>query len=343
MKSPLANVYESSSLVYTNFFGYDCPLYFTSIMQESKLVRQNLGVFDLYHMGRIFLYKNTEIQNLNTVLSVEIDTIKPYQNKGKAKYALILNDRGTIEDDVVIYDYIDKYLLVCNACNKQKLMRIFEGLRIKFEDVSNELMMIAVQGPRASGVISQFFNLDISNIYFYDYVIKDNYLISRSGYTGEDGFEIYSSIKLMRDFLSWVLEKYGQVMCGLGARDTLRIEAGLPLYGNEIDDKTTPIEANLNWAVKVERSFIKNKSLKYFEVNQNKRIPRKQDKVYMDDIEVGFVTSGTFSPNLQKPIGMLYLYKGFEDHRGQYRVKDVILTLYEKPLIQPKYYRKMGN
>lgn len=335
IKSVFNDIYLKMGAKFVDFFGYYCPVYFESIIKEVLKVRNDFGVFDLFHMGRLILYKDSNLINIEKVLSVKLDSLKVYSEKGKAKYALILNDRGTIEDDIVIYDYFDKLFIVCNACNKEKIKVIFDDLGLRFEDVSSEILMLAIQGPSSAKIVEKFFNIDLSNIYFYEYLILEDIILSRTGYTGEDGFEVYCKVEKLTSFLNWIIDNYGMVMCGLGARDTLRIEAGLPLYGNEIDEKTNPIEANLKWAVNVERNFVPTKFLKYFSIDNSKKIPRKGDKVYFNDIEIGYVTSGTFSPIFNKPIGMLYVF----DVYNEYRIKDLVLKVSDKPLLKNNYYR----
>jgi len=333
------NLYSGSNLKFIDFYGYECVLYFKSIIEEVLETRNNFGVFDLFHMGRIFIFKDGNFENIQKVLSLRIDTI----NSNRAKYALILNDRGNIEDDVVIYNYPDKWLIVCNAANKKKLIDIFKNLGLSFEDVSDQLMMIAIQGPKASEVLKKFFdkfvkNINLDNIYFFEYVFLDDLIISRTGYTGEDGFEIYGAYDNLYKILDWILSNFGNVWCGLGARDVLRIEAGLPLYGNEIDDNTNPLEAGLSWAVNVDRNFEIKKYLRYFWVDKGKRIPRKGDKVFLDK-EIGYITSGTFSPIFQKPVGMLYLYEDYNVD-GLVKVKDIELSLSKTPIFKNRYYKK---
>ncbi|MCS7165341.1 MAG: glycine cleavage T C-terminal barrel domain-containing protein [Candidatus Calescibacterium sp.] len=330
-------LYQRMGAKFTDFLGYLCPLYYRGIIDEVLMVRNRIGIFDLFHMGRIIVYKNGNFSNLQKILSVKIDSIRIFDsNKGKAKYCLILNDKGTIEDDIVIYDLTDKMLIVCNACNKEKNISILKSLDLEFRDLSDELMMLAIQGPLSSEAITKFLNIDLSDVYFYEYVVVNGLIISRTGYTGEDGFEVYSNKDNIYSLLKWIKDNYGNVMCGLGARDVLRIEAGLPLYGNEIDDNTTPADANLEWAVNIKREFKRTKYLKYFQVNGSRKIPRKGDEVYIDGLKAGYITSGTFSPILQKPIGMMYVNK----LSNSYMVKDIYLDVSDNPFITTRYYKR---
>ncbi|MFN3478288.1 MAG: glycine cleavage T C-terminal barrel domain-containing protein, partial [bacterium] len=167
---------------------------------------------------------------------------------------------------------------------------------------------------------------------------EDGIIFSRSGYTGEDGFEIYAKGEVIYEVVKKILDSYGDVLCGLGARDVLRIEAGLPLYGNELDEDTSPCEANLGWALDSDIKFEKKKSLAYFLVSDSKKIPRKGNRVFWGDQEVGFITSGTFSPFFSKPIGMLYFYG--DVFYSQCNVGNIKIDVYKTSLIKPKYYKK---
>ncbi|MFN3996074.1 MAG: glycine cleavage T C-terminal barrel domain-containing protein, partial [bacterium] len=169
--------------------------------------------------------------------------------------------------------------------------------------------------------------------------IEDDVIFSRTGYTGEDGFEIYAKGEVIYEVIKKILDSYGDVLCGLGARDVLRVEAGLPLYGNELDEDTNPYEANLKWAVDIDINVEKKKSLAYFIVSDSKKIPRKGDKVFLDNKEVGFITSGTFSPFFNKPIGMLYFYG--DVFYSQCNVGKIKIDVYKNSLIKPKYYKKV--
>lgn len=338
-KSFLYEIQRGKGAKFIDFFGYFCPLYYEGIVEEAKKVRQDFGAFDLFHMGRIFIYKDRNFSSLQEILSIKIQNIKNYSDKGKAKYCLILNENGGIVDDVLIYDYFDKILVVCNAANKEKNLNLFRKVGLSFSDESDSLQMLAIQGPQTAKVMGKIFNTDFSDVYFYEYIIKDGVIFSRTGYTGEDGFEVYGSREFIYEVVKKLLESYGDVLCGLGARDVLRIEAGLPLYGNELDEDTNPYEANLKWAIDSDKKFNKKKSLAYFSVDNSKRIPRKRDKVFLDNQEVGFITSGTFSPLLNKPVGMLYFYGDVFYSRCV--AKELMINVYKVPLIKPRYYKKI--
>ncbi len=346
LESFLKKIHVKNRAKFIDFYGYECPVYFRSVIQEVINIRNNFGVFDLFHMSRFFIYKDNNFSNLGRVLSVKLDSIKLYSNKGRARYCLILNECGNISEDVVIYDYFDKILVVGNAVNRQKNTKLFSELGLNFQDVSEKLLMIAIQGPDSYKVMKDILNKDFNDVYFYEYIIDQGIIFSRTGYTGEDGFEIYADKDILFSIVEKIISSYGEVLCGLGARDTLRIEVGLPLYGNEIDEDTNPLEANLLWAVNVERNFKKNKVLKYFIVNNSRRIPRKGEKIYYEfnanPMEIGFITSGTFSPVLDKPVGMLYLYDDFYSNMNleNIKFKDIEISIQDNPAIKAKYYKK---
>ncbi len=357
-ESPIKNFHLSLNAKFIDFHSYNMPLSYSSIIDEVQNTRNNVSFFDLYHMGRLLVKKS---DNLNKILSVSIDNIK----YGKAKYALILNNKFTIEDDIVIYDLKDifskNFLIVCNAANKEKNINILKGNNIEVTDISEDYLMIAIQGPLSEKIVqnslNSLFNIDINlrNIYFYDYIIIDkHFILSRSGYTGEDGFEIYLDYKRMIKLMDYLISNRVKG-AGLGARDVLRIEAGLPLYGNEINNDINPIEANLKWAIKNNyfNNFINNtnitKTLVGLKVVNTKKVPRNGYKLYnYNQKEVGFITSGTFSPTLSIPIGLAFIninsiqnINELIDYEGLIENKEnFIFKVIKLPFIKLKYYKK---
>lgn len=360
-ESPLKNFHLSLNAKFIDFHSYNMPLSYSSIIDEVINTRNNVSFFDLYHMGRLLVKKSN---NLNKLFSVSIDNIK----YGKAKYALILNNKFTIEDDIVIYDLKDNFnnyfFVVCNAANKEKNINILNENNIEVIDISEDYLMIAIQGPFSEKIVHNLliylFNIDINlkDLYFYDYVIIDKYFIlSRSGYTGEDGFEIYLDYNRMLKIMDYLISNNVKG-AGLGARDVLRIEAGLVLYGNEINDNINPLEANLQWAIKNDyfNQFINNinitKKLVGINVINTKRVPRNGYKLYdYNQEELGFVTSGTFSPTLSIPVGLAFIninsiqnineilnYEGLIENKENF-----IFKVTKLPFIKLKYYKSQNK
>ncbi len=319
MKSPLHRFHEKLKAQFTVFHGWKMPLYYKSAMEEALSVRKHSGVFDVSHMGR-FIVRGKGVKNvLQRLLTNNIDRLEP----GRVQYSLFTNERGGIKDDVTVYMLDnDEYLICVNASNREK---IFSHLRA-FTDpvnISDNTVQIALQGPESEGIIKKIF--DIGDLRYYRFKTFGNIIVSRTGYTGEKGYEIYAPIKGGAEIFEEIL-KYS-VPCGLASRDILRIEAGYPLYGNEIDEDITPFEAGLERFVDLNKEFLGKevllkrevrKKLKSFVVEGN-LIPRKGYKIYEGDSEIGVVTSGAFSPILRKGVGMAFVIKN--------EIKEVLIKI----------------
>lgn len=330
MKVPLHEIHESMGAKYTLFAGYQLPLYYTSITNEHLSVRNNVGIFDVSHMGRILVEGEDVQEYLNYVLANDINNLYV----GRMHYSLILNENAGIIDDITVF-MLDEYrfLLVVNAINRLKVVNWLNrhkvGYAINIKDVTRNSIMLAIQGPRSSQVYREIYNkdFDIKRFHFIESGVlgeEKSSVISRSGYTGEDGFEIiYFFCDKGDAFSIWrkiygKVEKFGGLACGLGARDMLRIEAGYVLYDNDIDEDINPYEASLDWVVKLNKpNFIGKKTLisskykiwkkRYGLVMIEPGIPRRGYKIYKEESVVGYVTSGGYSPILKKGIGMVYI------------------------------------
>jgi len=307
-----------------DFAGWAMPIQYNSILAEAKAVRSSAGIFDISHMGRIEISGCNATSFINKV--VTFDVIKMVNNQ--AKYGLICNENGGILDDVILYRILEnKYLLIPNASNKniilQWLYKWAPLSQININDVTENTSMISIQGPTATQIISTTFNKDISTLKYFRskfFNYEGNHIfVAQTGYTGETGFEILFdnsiSIQIWKEL---ILD--GCIPCGLGARDILRLEAGLPLYGHELTMDTNPYEANLGKFVALNKSGnIANDSLNLLsKQTQNmyligfkmleKAIPRTENKIFDDsNQEIGYVTSGSFSPYLDMGIGMGYV------------------------------------
>jgi len=317
-----------------DFGGWELPVQFFSIKDEHEAVRTNAGLFDVSHMGEITVKGKDAEAYLQKMMTNDVSTLK----EKKAQYTAMCYENGGTVDDLLIYKYSNEdYLLVVNAANIEK---DFEWLKqhvdgdVIIENVSNQYGQLAIQGPNAENMLQKLTTFDLSQIKFFsfEYDVQINgvsALVSRTGYTGEDGFEIYcraeDAPKLWNDLLTGCKED-GLIPCGLGARDTLRFEANLALYGNELSKDITPIEAGIGFAVKTnkETDFIGKNVLKEQKENGAKRklvgiemidrgIPRHGYEVYKGDENIGFVTSGTQSPTLKKNIGLALINKDFSD------------------------------
>ncbi len=323
-KTSLFNLHQKYGAKFVEFAGYQMPIqYKDGVIQEHKFTRSNSGIFDVSHMGQLFIAGEGNLtEDLESIFPLDLKKL----NFDQSKYSFLMNDEAGIYDDLIITKIKEGYLVILNAaCKHQDFKIIEEKLDNNYEMNLNEnLSLIAIQGPDAKNVLEKVipnsnklkfmngknFNFEDSSIY-----------ITRSGYTGEDGFEISINNKKAQKLVELLL-KNGSKLIGLGARDTLRLEAGLCLYGNDIDLKTSPIEANLKWAIAKSRietdypgsNIIKNqikdgvKKLRVGIKPESRVIARGETKIYNDqNKEIGKITSGTFGPSVECSIAMGYV------------------------------------
>lgn len=320
-KTPIFPLYEKYGAKTIDFGGWDLPVQFSGIKAEHEAVRTGAGLFDVSHMGEVAVQGPESLAFLQKVLSNDISKLKI----GKAQYNIMCYETGGVVDDLVVYRKADDdYLLVVNASNTEK---DFEWLAkhasegVKVTNVSAEYGQLALQGPNAQTILATLTDADLAALTFFGFV--DNVdvagipaLISRSGYTGEDGFEIYTKASDTPQVWEAILDK-GVLPIGLGARDTLRFEANLALYGQELTQDISPLEAGVGFAVKLQKEpdFIGKQALiAQKEAGLSRKsvgielidrgIPRHDYKVFAGDKEIGIVTSGTQSPTLGKNLGL---------------------------------------
>lgn len=299
-----------------DFHGWEMPLQYSGILEEHTAVRTRAGLFDLSHMGRVRVGGPARRAFLQRILTINLDKVAP----GRCKYTFFLTERGTVIDDLVFYAGPEEDLLVVNASNREKdldwLRRHAPPEGVAIRDETFDVALLAVQGPRAVEVVRQGLGIDPSRLRYYSFGAFGELLVSRTGYTGEDGFEIF--LPKDRAVEAWErLIRADAPPAGLGARDTLRTEAGMPLYGNELDETTTPLEAGLDFAVDLKKpDFIGAAALRAQAppprrlaglILDSRRIPRTGHEVFRDGHPVGRVTSGTFGPTVGRPIAMAYL------------------------------------
>lgn len=326
-KTKLYNVHEKLGAKIIEFAGYLMPVQYSSIIQEHKAVRNSVGVFDVSHMGEFIIEGN---EALDLVQYVTVNNAAKLTT-GRAQYSAMCYENGGIVDDLLVYKLNEnKYMLVVNASNIEK---DFEWINKnnKFEaeikNESDDYTLIAVQGPNSKSVLEKITRdpLELEFYHFYNTQINDvDVLISRTGYTGELGYEIYfkgteSEAESVWNMIFEAGKDYGIQPAGLGARDSLRLEMGYCLYGNDIDETTNPLEAGLGWITKLKKGdFIgRDVLLKVKEegikrklvplVVEEKAFPRHGYPILKSDIEIGKVTSGTVSPVLEKPIALGYV------------------------------------
>ena len=315
-----------------DFGGFNMPIQYTGISTEHLNVRNNVGIFDVSHMGEFYVSGNDALEFLNYVCSNNIHKIKIY----KAQYNCLINENGGIIDDLIIYRTNEKdYMLVVNAANIEKdwnwLNQQIKKFNCNISNKSDSIGLISVQGPNSLKLINDVFNDNFESIKKFNFksIIHKNskVLISNTGYTGSVGYELYVDNKIIIDVWRSLYSKkvkYSLCAVGLGARDTLRIEAGYPLYGNEINDLTTPHEANLMWITDLNKNFIGYKKILESISNSKKKlvgfkmvdraIPRKDYNIFdVNNKIIGKVTSGTFSPSKKVGIGMAMIdFKNFK-------------------------------
>jgi aminomethyltransferase len=309
------------------FAGFNMPVQYSNLIQEHQAVRNSVGVFDVSHMGEFVLKGDKALDLIQLVTSNDASKL----TDGKVQYSCLPNNTGGIVDDLLVYRYSEtEYYLVVNASNVKKdwdWISSHNTFGVQMEDISNQLSLLAVQGPNAIKVLQKLTEVELSSMPYYSFKTGtmagiDDVIISNTGYTGAGGFELYVWNKDAKALWEAVFEagkEFDIVPCGLGCRDTLRLEKGFCLYGNDIDDTTSPIEAGLGWITKFTKDFVNSayhKSLKDNGVTKklvgfemiDRGIPRQHYVIKdAEGNKIGEVTSGTQSPSLGKAIGMGYV------------------------------------
>lgn len=361
-QTPLYPLYQKYQAKVIDFGGWALPVQFDGIKKEHSITRNAVGLFDVSHMGEIVVSGKGSLSFLQQMCTNDLSLIKP----NKAQYTFMCYPNGGTIDDLIIYQLEEqRYLLVVNAANHEKdLNWLLEHKQedVEITDMSKHYVQLAIQGPKAEQVLQKITEEDLSEIGFFSFkqdvvfeAIKDQALVARTGYTGEDGFEIYiqsTSGTALWEKLLEVGEPDGISPIGLGARDTLRFEAGLALYGNELSKTITPIEAGLGFAVKTNKpnDFI-GKDVLHKQKEQgvtrtlvgiemiDRGIPRHDYPVYDGDTCIGFVTSGTNAPTLDKNLGLALLDKAFSEEGTIVTVKIRNKYLQAK-VIKTPFYKK---
>lgn len=324
---PLQHVHEALGAKMVPFAGFNMPVQYEGVNIEHETVRNGVGVFDVSHMGEFLLTGEKALDLIQKVSSNDASVIKI----GKAQYACLPNDKGGIVDDLIIYRIKeDQYLLVVNASNIDKdwdWISKHNDMGVDMRNLSDDYALLAIQGPKSIEAIQSLTSANLSEIPFYsfevaDFACIDNVIISATGYTGSGGFEIYCKNDEVEQIWNKVFEagkSFGIKPIGLAARDTLRLEMGFCLYGNDIDDTTSPLEAGLGWVTKFTKDFINSDNLKKQKEEGVKRklvgfellekgIPRHDYEIVdKNGNTIGKVTSGTMAPSLGKGIGLGYV------------------------------------
>ena len=328
-RTPLFTVVEELKARLTSFGGWEMPVQFSGISKEHEAVRSSAGMFDISHMGKFSLQDKNLVSQLQRLVPSDLSRLKPNQ----AQYTVLLNPNGGIIDDIIFYYQgedntgLQKGFIIVNAATTAKdkawLLEHLDTQLLEFQDLSTQKVLLAIQGPKATEILQKFVEEDLAPVKAYGHldatVLGKPAILARTGYTGEDGFEVMVEPSVGIELWQKLIEG-GVVPCGLGARDTLRLEAAMALYGQDIDDTTTPLEAGLGWLVHLDTKgdFIGRKALEQQKANgvqrklvrlqmQGRNIARHGYPVLSAGEKVGEITSGTLSPTLGYPVALAYV------------------------------------
>ena len=325
-RTPLHPAHLAASARMVEFAGFEMPVQYQGILEEHAAVRQRAGIFDVSHMGEIVFEGPRALEAVQRLVTNDLTKCAD----GQAQYSALCNDRGGVIDDVIVYRFSPRRLFICvNASRREQdfdWMRVHAGEGVQVLQESDAWAQVAVQGPRAPGIVDALCEprvLDLPYYHFREATVAGvrGCLVARTGYTGEDGFEVFCPPEGARRIWDAVVEK-GAQPCGLGARDSLRLEVAYRLYGNDMDEEHTPLEAGLGWIVKLDKpgGFVGAEALRKQKTEGLKRklvgfklagkgIARHGYPVRPAGVEkhVGEVTSGTMSPTLKEPIGLAYV------------------------------------
>ena len=355
-KTPIYEWHELNSNNIVSFGGYLLPVYYSSIVEEHLNVRCNAGLFDVSHMGEFIISGPASEKFMQLVTINDVSKLR----NGQAQYNAMCDKNGGIIDDVIIYKKNSEFMMVVNASNIEKNFDWLKSLLIEDVILKNKSMdigLIAIQGPSSRKILQSLVKQDISNLRFYHFIdeidiIGNEALISRTGYTGELGYEIYASPECLKQIWEKLVEEgsqHGLLPAGLGCRDTLRLEMNYLLYGNDIDQKTNPIEAGLGWITKFDKGdFIGKESIIKKKDKMSKRIfcfsmldraiPRKGCDIIYNDMSIGNVTSGTMSPMIKNGIGIGYIEKSHYKLGSSLKI-NIRGKLKEATIIDPPFYK----
>jgi aminomethyltransferase len=358
-RTPFHAIHQALGAKLVPFAGYDMPVqYPTGITAEHKAVRASCGMFDVSHMGEFIVRGPDAVDFVNYVTTNDVAKL----GVGQVHYSTILNERGTIEDDCLVYRFADRLMMVVNGSNKEKdlahVLRHAGRFDVTVDDRTDDIALLAVQGPHAESILQTLTTTDLPAIKYYWFaegeVAGVPSIISRTGYTGEDGFELYFDAANAHAMWDAIVRTNRVTPCGLGSRDSLRLEMGMALYGNDIDDTTTPLEANLGWLVKMGKGdFVGREALERQKAagvtrklvgftTEERAFPRHGYPVYRDEAPSGVVCSGTMSPTLGIPIGTCYLpaaaAKEGERFQIEIRGKRVPATV-----VKPPFYKHASH
>jgi len=356
LKTPLYDAHIKYGGKMVPFAGYCLPVQYAGLVSEHNAVRNSAGIFDVSHMSEIFIEGEDALAFVNMVFSNDFTKME----QGRVRYAVMMNDKGGIVDDMVLYKESDeKFIVVGNGANREKDVNWIKSKQtgnVSVEDLSDNYAQMAIQGPKSREILAKLTNESQIPGKYYSFlhgtVAGKKAIISQTGYTGEHGYEIYvapeAALEVWESFMD-AGKEYGIVICGLGARDTLRLEASMPLYGHEMSDEITPLEAGLSFAVKMNKAdFIGKEALeKIGDTGKcrvgikvtGKGIAREENEILVDGKAVGFTTSGTHAPYLGYPVAMGYVQNEYSAV-GTQIVINVRGRMVEAEIIDMPFYTK---
>ncbi len=362
-RTPLYSLSVESNAKFTDFAGWEMAIQYSGLKKEHQAVRESVGMFDISHMGKFFLRGENLRQKLNYLVPSDLRGLESNQ----AQYTLLLNDRGGIIDDIIFYyqgcneQNIEHGVLIVNASTTTKdwdwLNTNLTNQQIKLENVSTDLALIALQGVKAVEYLNSLINEDLQQLDNFGHLTSkidsEDVFIARTGYTGEDGFEIMTTPKIAQQLWHYLVQEKKVTLSGLGARDTLRLEASMCLYGQDMNEETTPLEAGLSWLIDYEHDFIGKEALlsqKQTGVKQKlvalqtegKYIARAGYPLFVDDRIVGKITSGTLSPTLNKAIALGYVFSDYSK-RGQILTVEIRGKKYPIRVVKKPFYRSANK
>jgi aminomethyltransferase len=357
-KTPFYEIHQRLGAKIVEFAGYYMPVQYRSMIEEHKRVRKTVGLFDLSHMGEFHVRGEGARQFVQHAVTNDIDVLEI----GQVLYTCMCYPDGGIVDDLLVYNLGDEYMLVVNASNIDKdfahLQSLIKSQDVELINLSDETALLAIQGPDAQKVLAKMTDYDLESIPFYwsatAKVAGVEMIFSRTGYTGEDGFELYfppQYAEKLWHVASEAAKEFDGEPIGLGARDTLRLEMKYALYGNDIDQTTNPLEAGLGWTVKLDKTdFVGKEAIAKFKAEGAKRrlvalelrekgIPRQHYPIICDGKKVGEVTSGMFSPMLEKGVGAGYVDKP-HDKTGNEIGIEIRGKIIPAVIVKPPFYKE---
>lgn len=364
-RTPFYDFHVSAGAKFVDFGGWEMPILYRSIVDEHEQTRRSGSIFDVSHMGRLWFTGPDAQRFLARVLTRNIAD----QVVGQSRYSMVCNEAGGVLDDVIASrEAGGQWLVVCNASNREKLVNYFaevrtaEGFEFELADHTEATAMVAIQGPKVIDHLAPELPVDLRSLGRYHFETADlmlaKLMLFRSGYTGEDGVEIIMPSKLASRLIPLLADHMGQAdavikPAGLGARDTLRLEAGMPLYGHELSEAGDPLSAGLGWAVDLTKDFIGVEALRSIKQHgpkrklvglelEGKRIARQHTPILANQTPVGEVTSGTFSPTLQKSIAMGYV-DAAQAAEGTVLAADLRGVTVPAKIVKLPFYKRTGK